>query len=168
MDNLVDHNLPKDKEDSFSIFNINNLFEIKDKVKSCIVNQYDNYGLSLNEEQINKIIFEEDRKINDININFNCICSNYFIECEYCYGKFDFENAFKHMEKCLFKDYLLNLGDKGREYENNKDSLSKCEMCKNYVFGKDSIEHSDICKNSQQKLFNDYHDSSNQKINIGD
>ena len=72
------------------------------------------------------------------------------------------------MEKYLFKDYLLNLCDKAREYKNNKDSLSKCEMCKNYVFAKDSIEHSDICKNSQQKLFNDYHDSFNQKINIGD
>jgi len=60
------------------------------------------------------------------------------------------------------------LGDKGREYENNKDSLSKCEMCQNFVFGNDSIEHSEIYKNSQQKLLNDYHDSTNQKINIGD
>ena len=86
MDNFVDHHLPIDEEDSFSIFNNINLFEIKEKVKSSIDNQYDNYGLSINEDQMNKNIFEEDRKINDININFNCICSNYFFECEYCNG----------------------------------------------------------------------------------
>lgn len=72
----------------------------------------------------------------------------YFVECDFCKGKFNLEIFSNHYDRCRFQN-LLNPIDSFNDNENHKvntiNSLSQCDKCEKYVLSRNFRIHYKNC-----------------------